>query len=211
VTMLMDLKQETSAHHRALEQQMTVLDAGLTLSAYRQLLRAQLGFYEPLERLFCAAPGWADIGLDYSPRHKTPRLVRDLQVLGDSSQRIDNLPRCARLVPLDTSARLLGCLYVIEGATLGGRIITRHLQAHFGITPASGAAFFDGYGCTTGSNWKIFCAVLTDHADRVATAADRQQMLHSAVQTFASLQRWMSASMVPVDHQAAFSDAVAAS
>jgi len=53
--------------------------------------------------------------------------------------------------------------------------------------------------------------VLTDHADRVATAADRQQMLHSAVQTFASLQRWMSASMVPVDHQAAFSDAVAAS
>lgn len=207
MTMLSRLKEGTSAHHRALEQQMLVLDAGLTRSAYRQLLRVQLGFYEPLELLLCAAPGWADIDLDYGPRHKSPRLVHDLQVLGDSPQQIASLPRCAQLVPLDTPARLLGCLYVIEGATLGGRIITRHLQAHFGITPASGAVFFDGYGATTGSHWKAFCAVVTDHADRVATAADRQQMVQSAAQTFDSLQRWMVASKAPLDRETACAEA----
>jgi heme oxygenase len=186
---------------------MVVLDAGFNRRAYRKLLRVPLGFYEPLVLLLCAAPGWADIDLDYGPRHKSTRLVHDLQVLDDSPQQIASLPRCAQLVPLDTPARLLGCLYVIEGATLGGRIITRHLQAHFGITPASGAVLFDGYGATTGSHWKAFCAVVTDHADRVATAADRQQMVQSAVQTLDSLQRWMVASKAPLDRQTACAEA----
>lgn len=61
----------------------------------------------------------------------------------------------------------LGVLYVIEGSTLGGRIILRELLKHGVSDPA--LAFLDPYGTAAGTLWRGLIAVIEretagDHA-----------------------------------------------
>jgi heme oxygenase len=55
-------------------------------------------------------------------------------------------------------AEALGLFYVIEGSTLGGRMILRAL-ADVGVSHPA-LAFLDPYGAETGTRWRAFLAVL---------------------------------------------------
>jgi heme oxygenase len=74
-----------------------------------------------------------------------------LRVLGVDQLHLDDAQPLAR-ANLNFA---VGCLYVLEGATLGGQFISRHL-ATLGIGPANGGLFFHGYGAKTGEMWKSF-------------------------------------------------------
>jgi heme oxygenase len=187
--MLKCLKEATGTRHAALERQLPLLDANLSHGTYRQYVQRLFGFYDPLETRLLEVPWWRAIGFDYALRQKAPRLRQDLQVLGDSEQSIAGLPRCEHLPPLTSEAQLWGCLYVIEGATLGGQIIIKHLHTHLGLTITSGASFFDGYGPQTGSRWKAFCAAVPAQGDDVP--GGRDAMLLSANLTFDALSEWL--------------------
>jgi heme oxygenase len=187
--MLKSLKAATSTRHAALERLLPLLDADLSPATYRHYVQRLFGFYEPLEARLLVAPGWDSVGFDYAPRHKTPRLRQDLQALGDTAHSIAALPRCERLPPLANPAQLWGCLYVIEGATLGGQIIIRHLHARLGLSASSGASFFDGYGPQTGARWKAFCAAVPAQGDDDSGGAPA--MLASANLTFDTLSEWL--------------------
>ena len=54
----------------------------------------------------------------------------------------------------------MGCLYVLEGATLGGVVIRRHPEQKLRLGPDNGAAFFHAYGPDTGRRWREFCGAL---------------------------------------------------
>ena len=77
-------------------------------------------------------------------------------------------------------------LYVFEGATLGGRVIERHLplsdDGH-----AAPSAYFAGRGRQTGPMWRETCALLQREAgaDGGVAAAD------AARAAFASLHDWL--------------------
>jgi heme oxygenase len=187
--MLKCLKAATSTRHAALERLLPLLDANLSHATYRQYVQRLFGFYAPLESHLLALPWWDAVGLDYTLRRKTPRLHQDLQALGDTEPAIAALPRCQRLPALTNPAQLWGCLYVIEGATLGGQIIIKKLNAHLGLTAASGASFFDGYGAQTGAHWKAFCAAVPADGDEVP--GGRDAMLRSADLTFDLLGEWL--------------------
>ena len=88
---------------------------------------------------------------------------------------------------LTTQAEILGCLYVLEGATLGGRLITQHIQATLAITPTTGGGFFEGYAGDTGKMWQAMRHLL------VSCALDTQTedaMVANAIATFACLRGW---------------------
>lgn len=187
--MLKCLKAATSTRHAALERRLPLLDANLSHATYRHFVQRLFGFYDPLEAQLLALPWWNVIGVDYAQRHKTPRLRHDLQALGDTGADIAALPRCKRLPALTNQAQLWGCLYVIEGATLGGQIIIKNLNARLGLTPTSGASFFDGYGAHTGSRWKAFCAAVPDQGHDAP--GGRDAMLRSASLTFDLFSGWL--------------------
>jgi heme oxygenase (biliverdin-IX-beta and delta-forming) len=188
VSILKRLRAETSERHAGLEQRMTVMDPRLSRADYRELLEGFFGFYAPLEARLGASPAWAELACDFAARRKVPRLEKDLMALGKTAEELTRSPRCAELPDLDTIPQVLGCLYVIEGATLGGQVITRHLLAQHGITPETGGAFFAGYGAETGPQWQAFGAMITAAAERFGAA---DEIVASANRTFETLDRWL--------------------
>ena len=182
------LKQATAERHAALESRSVLLAPGLSRADYCGCLRRFFGYYAPLEARLLRSQGWPGVGLAYAEREKTPQLSRDLAALGITAQGLAQTPLCHALPDLRTTARLFGCLYVIEGATLGGQTVTRHLQACLGLTPQSGGAFFSGYAQHTGSRWKAFCAHLSAFAH---TSGAEDEIVASANDTFSTLDHWL--------------------
>ena len=168
----------------------------LSLADYRRLLERYFGFYAPIEArladvLACVTLG----GLEFETRRKLPLLRADLAVLGGPAA--DTLAVCDAPPPLHTPAQAMGCLYVLEGATLGGMVIGKHVQRTLGLTPNCGARFFHGSGARTAEMWRACRAALAEFAadaDSPAAApaatANANAVVESANETFRSLRHW---------------------
>lgn len=94
-------------------------------------------------------------GLDFLQRARPWRPLRAF------SARADDPP--AFPVPGDL-CEALGSFYVVEGSTLGGRIILRELRAR-GVTEPE-LSFLDPYGAATGQMWRSLLEVLEREGSR---------------------------------------------
>jgi heme oxygenase len=180
------LRERTRAAHERAEAALPLLDPALDRDAYRAVLEGFWGFHAALEPRLRAVPGVEALGLRLDERRKLPRLERDLRVLGADPVRV---PVADRVPAPGGVAEALGCMYVLEGATLGGRVISRHLAAR-GIGPETGGAFFTGYGERTGEMWKAFSRVIGAYA--AAHPDAEEAMVRAADDTFALLERWLA-------------------
>jgi heme oxygenase (biliverdin-IX-beta and delta-forming) len=183
-SILQRLRFETRDAHADIEKAIALTEKTLTLGAYRQVLESFYGFYKPVEGAIAAAamPLW----LDVTARSKTALLEVDLQRL--RPQGASAPPLCSTLPPLDKVGQRLGCLYVLEGATLGGVLISRHIRENLGVYPESGGRFFHGYGSSTAVMWNDFRAGLLSFA---SVAPQEQDLIVAAARaTFETLQRW---------------------
>jgi heme oxygenase (biliverdin-IX-beta and delta-forming) len=185
---LRHLKEATRPYHDRIEAGIDFLRPDFTLQEYARLLRRLYGYYGPVEACLAAHP-WEAVGLDFPRRRKLPRLETDLRALGDALADLDRLPRCSRLPPLHTLSGAFGCLYVLEGATLGGQVITRHLR-HGLAWEAPGGAFFGSYGQEVGSMWQEFRQCLARHAD---DPVRQDRVVDAARKTFTTLEDWLRA------------------
>lgn len=180
-TILARLKAETRAEHLALEQALDLMNPKLTFEAYCHCLRMFYGFYAPLESALQASNNGSVL---QGRLKKTELLKKDLVFLGQIQP---ELGICQLLPPLETQADVLGCLYVIEGATLGGRLITKHAQNTLDIYPTSGSSFFYGYGDDSAMNWHEMRQLLVSAAFDVNT---ENAIVINAIATFNSLRSW---------------------
>jgi heme oxygenase len=193
-SVLKRLKAATRAEHDAIETALDLMTPGLSMTDYHRRLRRYHGFYAPIEPLIAAAADWKLLGLDMNARAKTAWLAADLVFLsdqGNASGFATWVPTtCSALPPLDSVAAAFGCMYVLEGATLGGRVISRHIERELGLHATHGARFFNGYGEQTGVMWKNFRAALSAFAD---SSADEAKVVTSAIATFAAMRAWCAA------------------
>jgi heme oxygenase len=155
---------------------------------YDALLQGFYGFYAPLENRLLHRPEWHALGFDAESRRKTPLLRRDLQHRGFSREQIDALPLCPALPDASTFAHVLGCLYVLEGSTLGGQILSRHFARVLDLDAQRGAAYFCSYGERVGEMWRSFGQMLSTQATSVTI---ENQMIEAARSTFETLEAWL--------------------
>lgn len=175
--------------HQALEARLDLLAPELRLDRYRAVLRAFYGYYVALEPALARLA--ASCGAPRFPlRARAVWIARDLVALGGAPQELDTLARCEDLPRLSRREHLAGCLYVVEGATLGGAIIRRAVERRLGLTPARGSAFFagDGDGDARGSRWRDVLRWLDEVA--MDTRGD-SEIVAAACETFATLARWI--------------------
>jgi heme oxygenase len=188
------LRQATQAQHQALELALGLDRPGIEREQYVALVRRMHALYTVLEGGTPGHPGLhrhaatlAGLGLDWAQRRKVPLLEKDLKQLGALPLQRAHYP--AGRVDLTNLPQALGCMYVLEGATLGGQYITRNVGRHLHLTPDRGLAFFSSYRREVGPMWRAFRACLQAE---VNTPHIKRQCVASAVDTFDLFHQWLA-------------------
>lgn len=185
---LQRLREQTLESHRRLEARLDLLTMMLSLDRYRHLLARFYGFYLPVETHLETVCRNSNLELQFPQRRKAHFLVQDLEALGLTGPQVNALPLCNTYPTLTLLPQALGCLYVLEGATLGGQIISRHLQKVHGLHAENGAAFFSSYGSNVGAMWRAFGAAILSYPSGPTEDA---VIIRTACETFAALEGWL--------------------
>ena len=184
------LKERTSSLHEKIERTVDLPGRLQSLDSYSKLLARFYGFYRPLEQSLISLNGFSGLGLDLEGRLKTRFLVADLHSLGFSERSLGELPMCAKIPYVSDLPDALGCLYVLEGATLGGQIVRKQVRELHGLGATTGCSFFSSYGDQIRQMWSEFCQVLTIYD--VKHPEHAEQILATAEETFGRLEEWLS-------------------
>jgi len=126
---------------------------------YRDWLDRFRGFYAPLEQSLASFGDWHGHGFALPSPTLSACLTADLAGLGTDKPGTSRAPPAA-LPDLPTFAHALGALYVLEGSTLGGRVILRDVERRLGPQINGATRFFDGRGMAAGPAWQRFRAAL---------------------------------------------------
>lgn len=182
-------REEHERSERAIEGRFFDGSGHIDREGYRELLEAFLGFYRPLEKSLVPAVRRHLPSVSY--RRRTRRLERDLRVLGCSDERIDALPTLSsdEMPELDGPPRVLGCLYVVEGAELGGRVMRKRLEDDLDGDALRADAFFGTDPDRVRDRWTSF----REEFERRLAPGDRlEEAVSAARATFRALRRGMS-------------------
>jgi heme oxygenase len=177
-----ELRRATTIDHKRVETAFPLMSPQADRSTYIQYLKAFHGFIAAWEEelLRMAPEGLRDL---ISGRRRLAMVEADLAwhgVTPDSSQQL-------AMPSLNTKARLLGAMYVMEGSALGGQIIARHLERMLNLEPGHGNAYFRGFGERTGVMWREFCGVL----ERNIAEDECEDAISGARDMFAVFELWM--------------------
>lgn len=186
-SLLQLLKDQTRSHHERAERVVPLMSPALSLADYRRHLEALLGLYEPLESAVTARLGERFPSLRLPERGKVGLLREDLRALGHDEGSLCGLPR-VRPLELSGEPEALGALYVMEGATLGGQLLLRHLRRHFAHGAAGPFSFFQAYGEAVGPMWKAFGEALLGACPEPALAP---RVVRGAQDTFELFESWL--------------------
>jgi heme oxygenase len=181
------IKKKTADHHRALEdsQLMKPMSMGIvSLNEYIEILKKLYGYFSPLENKIERFEEIYTYLPDYSSRRKSHSLLTDLRNL----KHRESLPVCKNLPPVRDAAEAFGCLYVMEGSTLGGEMISKTLSECLKLHPYNGASFFNGYGEDTDAKWKFFRKALHSYSSKYNK---HESIVESANNTFLKLREWL--------------------
>jgi len=153
---------------------------------YLRVLEAFYGFYVPVEAAVRRRAA-AELPLGFPLRARAELIEGDLLALGLSPADLAALPLCSDRPELSCVEDLAGCLYVLEGACLGGQVLSPLLHRRLGLAKGSGAAFFAGDEERTLPRWTIVVAWL-DGLPR--TGASTTKIVSAAKATFEAFARW---------------------
>ncbi len=180
-SILAQLKSRTAHQHQATEATVDLMREDFSLEDYRNLLVKFYAFYQPFEDKMREALKHNPIDFNHDERLNTPKILADLRSLGMSEIEISQIEPTDDLPALDSKENIFGSLYVIEGSTLGGQVISRHLKQKFDLDETNGAAFFSGYGKDTGKMWNGYRESITNFAEGDANS---EEIIVGANETF---------------------------
>ena len=185
-TILTQLKEATRTRHEDVENAVDLTTGTRSIADYRRLLQRFLGFYRACEGKLGEFVGVIP-GLDFDSRRKSPMIESDLTATGLPASEVSETPVCAEVPRPESVAQALGMMYVLEGATLGGQYVARHVKTSLTLDADNGCRFFSSYGAEVGPMWKRFGQVLIEQAK---TQDDRDEMIRFAMSTFDDFGDW---------------------
>ena len=184
---LQQLREGTSYWHQQLEDlepSKAILGEAVSREQYTHYLKTMYGFVRPFETI--VYPQLSLLIPDIEDRRKTALLEKDLELLGLAKPEIAQIPLCP--IPADLqAAQAMGRMYVIEGSTLGGAVIYKHIHKILGIDAESGAAYFQPYGQQAGTYWKAF---VNNMAAFALEQKKEQELIVAATETFREIHDW---------------------
>ena len=162
------LKKDTQPDHDRIEELMfvhSIMDGTLSLLQYKKILTANYLIHAAWEDLLSHAlsPQLAS-ALKISRRLKLPALLADLQEVKMEPPPVRHIDWTA--FAYDNDQKVIGALYVLEGATLGGHVIVKKLAVNPILQPLQlGFHYYQVYGSDLIPNWKLFCGILNEQPE----------------------------------------------
>ncbi|HSO81351.1 biliverdin-producing heme oxygenase [Thiocapsa sp.] len=186
------LRHATAETHEAVERlplMARLTSPSVTREDYLDYLHALAGVYAALEGSLLDALD-EETRNDLGIRPKLPAILEDLAEQGQP-----HIPRTSTQLAPAGSGTALGGLYVLEGATLGGRVIAKHLRRCLG--PALGSAgFLDFHGEHSSAAWKRFASILDSLPAH--GRMDPAEVVSGACTTFAVVHRMLEGAGAPI-------------
>ena len=149
------LRNQTASLHRQTERLLGLPGSIRTRDDYVAWLGRFFGLYAPLEQMLTKFAEWGTIGPALPLRSHSACIASDLASLKVELGRVQQISSAA-LPDLPTFPHALGALYVLEGATLGGRLILSDIEARLDAPIAGATQFFGGRGEQVGPIWQCF-------------------------------------------------------
>jgi heme oxygenase len=178
------LKKDTLQSHQQLEKMLVGrMKAIRSKEDYVKLLQLFYTYFGGLEMLIDQYIGQSELS-DYTDRRKSQALANDIEALGGKplpKANDENLPQIQNLL------QAYAALYVIEGSTLGGKIISKMMAQQLGINNGDGLSFFNGYGDDTENKWDDFKNVLNN---LTKSSEEDKIVIDSANETFDKFRQW---------------------
>jgi heme oxygenase (biliverdin-IX-beta and delta-forming) len=168
------IRSATAVEHKKLEDRLfPFLNNIQSNEQYAQLLNAFYGYIFPVQEKIAAFIDHSVVP-DMNERRNAAYIAADLETL--------NLPLAgsfAETLPdIHDHASAMGALYVLEGSTLGGKIIAKTISEK--IEPTEAFRFFRGYGPETGPMWKKF----TQYIEHPLNQLNAKTVVNTATETF---------------------------
>jgi heme oxygenase len=177
-----ELRTQTAPQHEALENtslSRAIVSDALQEAQYVHYLKTMYLFAKPFESSCFSLLGGVFSNL--GERSRTAALESDLRHFGIDPASLLRTGDFNFETPVSVE-EAAGAMYVMEGSTLGGRVILKNLQNKLGDMP-SGTSYFQGYGADTGKKWKLFLDELWSYAAN----CNQQAIYAGAVKTFSNL------------------------
>ncbi len=185
INLLEQLKFETLANHQQLEKHLIVRMKGMqSPKDYIRILQVFYSYFGALEDQIDNFIG-PDQLTDYADRRKTLSIKDDILALQGAVPKkagLDDLPE------LGNALQAFGALYVIEGSTLGGQIISKMISKQLALNKDEGLSFFKSYGDNTIMMWNSFKSVLENQA---TSQEEADIITQAANETFIKFRLWM--------------------
>ena len=184
------LRSATAADHERVEAALDLMRPDLDRPGLTVALTTLHGFWRAAE---AGLDAWAArhprdaARVQWSRRRRAALYAADLREM-DAGPSPDEPSRPA----VRDTDEALGRLYVLEGSTLGGTFIDRHLAGLPALTGVRLRAF-SPYGERTGSMWASYRRVTRAH---VAAGGDADLVVGAACATFAALAGWVGAALL---------------
>lgn len=181
------LRAATRDAHRSLEQTLAITKPNASRTEYINYVAALYGWLSPFEAKLWSS-SWPE-GLNASKRQgKCAWLAEDLTTAGIDGTKI---PHCGFAPDLSKLPSRIGIAYVIEGAQLGTKVLSKTLGPRLdGWAPR----WLQGYGSGTAENWREFLVFIEN---TLQTKGERQMAATAAIAGFTSLATWF-ADCVPI-------------
>ncbi len=180
------LRERTGKQHQELERVLIPIIKNVnTPEKYVRLLELFYGFYYPLEQHIAAHMDISFPG-GFERRRKAALLLDDISAISGAHA---TPPATSTDLPeIADAAQALGVMYVLEGSTLGGQVISQILIRNLTVPELSKSlTFFNGYGTDTQSYWDTFVHYLQGYN---GSEEQRQRMLDAAADTFLKFKSW---------------------
>ena len=178
------LRQETKDVHAALERKIIPsLKQISSIADYQQVLKLFYGYFKPLESLVLLHIDRTMI-VDIDKRRKADLLHYDLQQTG--SGEVEAVAKINELPIIADPYSALGALYVMEGSTLGGAIISKMIRQRLHETSVS-IRFFEGYGESSSAMWESFLNQLNAVP---YSPENEERLIATAKETFQRFEDW---------------------
>lgn len=178
---MLEMKSQTAVCHAEVEQLLRdkLFTGTLSQDEYCDVITA---FYQAYSSLEAAASRFPAAKKLLAVRSKIELLQKDLIYLTNNRKGHESDVFVSEPPVVPTEAVALGVLYVMEGSTLGGKIVNNYLMKYEWMNVDTHGNFFNSYGDKRSDMWTEFGRFLEQYATDNPSSSD--QIIQGATLAF---------------------------